>query len=165
MISDAKCLETSRVLLGKRRFIFLTMNTDSFSTLSTSTPYTAPTIMKPRSSSALLWAAVIPALAIANAAPDPVPSNSQLKALVPVACYSSSTPLEDQGPYIYQSSGWCQDFCVNKKNQPVMGLSSGSNCWCGSKLPSNSSKVDDKNCNSPCTGYDQATCMFWTIHT
>ncbi|KAH0547737.1 hypothetical protein GP486_008410, partial [Trichoglossum hirsutum] len=104
-------------------------------------------------------------MADADAVPEPVPSGP-LKTIVYVACYSSSDPLEDQGPYTYQSSGWCQDLCVNKLNKPVMGLSEGSDCWCGSKLPANSSKVDDSKCNVPCNGYDKDKCGgtdYWSV--
>lgn len=33
-----------------------------------------------------------------------------------------------------------------------MGLSDGENCWCGDLLPPLESKVDDKKCNTPCSG-------------
>ncbi|KAI9860140.1 MAG: hypothetical protein M1813_006250 [Trichoglossum hirsutum] len=118
--------------------------------------------MRLKSTSALLWAA-IPSLAMASASPEP---SGALKTQIGVGCYSSSDPLEDQGPYTYQSTGWCQDTCVNKLNKPVMGLSQGTNCWCGSKLPANSTKVDDSKCSSPCAGYDKDKCGgndYWSV--
>jgi cell wall integrity and stress response component len=98
---------------------------------------------------------------MASAAPDGV----ALKTLVPVACYSSSDPLQDQGPYTYQSSGYCQKLCVETFNKPVMGLSEGTDCWCGDKLPANSTKVDSSKCNAPCAGFDQEKCTFIEANT
>lgn len=72
-------------------------------------------------------------------------------------CYSSSTPLKDQGSDIYQSSGNCQPICVDK-NQPVMALTEGSNCLCGELLPAESDKVGDDKCDTPCDGYDKEMC-------
>jgi len=110
--------------------------------------------MKSRSTTALLWAA-IPALVMASAAPQPTVA---LKTLVLAACYSSSDPLESQGPYTYQSSGYCQKLCVETFNKPVMGLSEGSDCWCGDKLPANSTKVENSKCDAPCAGFDKEKC-------
>jgi len=119
--------------------------------------------MKSRSTTALLWA-VIPALAMASAAPEPTMA---LKTLVSAACYSSSDPLEDKGPYTYQSSGYCQKLCVETHNKPVMALTEGSDCWCGDKLPANSTRVDNSNCNAPCAGFDKEKCGghgFWQVY-
>jgi len=75
-------------------------------------------------------------------------------------CYSSSTPLKDQGSNIYQSSGKCQETCVPTSGQTyaVMAMTEGSNCFCGDMLPAEDSKVDDSKCDTPCDGYDQEMC-------
>ncbi|KAK0962840.1 Protein SLG1 [Friedmanniomyces endolithicus] len=73
------------------------------------------------------------------------------------ACYSSSAGLTDQGSFEYQTSSYCQNICV-KQNQAVLGLSAGSDCWCGDTLPPASSKVDDSSCNKPCNGYGSQMC-------
>ncbi|KAK4960145.1 Protein SLG1 [Elasticomyces elasticus] len=80
-----------------------------------------------------------------------------LAAMTYEGCYSSSTGLTDQGSYMYQTKGWCQPICV-KQDHAVLGLSGGSNCWCGDTLPPASSKVDDSSCNTPCNGYGQENC-------
>ncbi|KAK3620123.1 Protein SLG1 [Elasticomyces elasticus] len=80
-----------------------------------------------------------------------------LAAMTYEGCYSSSTGLTDQGSYMYQTKGYCQPICV-KQDQAVLGLSGGSNCWCGDTLPPASSKVDDSSCNTPCNGYGQENC-------
>ncbi|KAF2864195.1 WSC-domain-containing protein [Piedraia hortae CBS 480.64] len=72
-------------------------------------------------------------------------------------CYSSSGSLDDQGPYMYQTSGYCQPICL-KKNNAVLGLSGGSDCWCGDTLPPANTKVDDSKCDSPCNGYGSDKC-------
>ena len=69
-------------------------------------------------------------------------------------CFSSAGSLVDQGSQQYQSSGLCKGICVGL-NKPVMGLSAGSHCYCGDKLPSSDSKEDDSNCNVGCTGYSE----------
>merc|ERR1711967_77140 len=43
-------------------------------------------------------------------------------------------------------------------NYAVMGLSGGSNCWCGNALPQSSNKVSDSKCSTPCNGYGQDNC-------
>lgn len=40
----------------------------------------------------------------------------------------------------------------------MMGLNRGSDCWCGSTLPSESDKVDDSECSTACTGFGEAKC-------
>ncbi|KAI9834266.1 MAG: hypothetical protein M1819_003104 [Sarea resinae] len=86
-------------------------------------------------------------------------------AIVTKGCYSTGYPLEDQGAYTFQTSGYCQKVCV-ALNKPVMATTGGSNCWCGDELPPTSDKVADNQCNSPCQGYQQDTCggdMLWTV--
>lgn len=39
-----------------------------------------------------------------------------------------------------------------------MGLVNGTNCWCGTEIPSKDTQVDDDECSTPCSGYDKATC-------
>lgn len=82
-----------------------------------------------------------------------------LSAMTYQGCYSSSAGLTDQGSYQYQTTGWCQPICV-KQNNSVLGLSGGSNCWCGDAIPPASSKVSDSQCNSPCNGFGQQNCEY-----
>ena len=79
-----------------------------------------------------------------------------------VGCFSSSKPLKDQGSATFQTSGYCQPICADK-NQAVMGLTEGSNCWCGDLLPAENTKVSDDKCDTPCNGYDQENCKCWPI--
>ncbi|RMY45614.1 hypothetical protein D0863_16010 [Hortaea werneckii] len=72
-------------------------------------------------------------------------------------CYSSSGGLTDQGSYTYQTSGYCQQQCA-PDNFAVLGLSGGSNCWCGDALPQSSSKVSDSKCSTPCNGFGEDNC-------
>lgn len=62
----------------------------------------------------------------------------------------------DQGPWTFQSSGYCQKTCVDQ-GYPVMGTQ-GSNCWCGKLLPAANSKVSDSKCNLHCDGFPKDTC-------
>lgn len=48
-----------------------------------------------------------------------------------------------------------------------MGLTGGSNCYCGSSLPAKSDLVDDSYCDTPCDGYDTENCGgddYWSIY-
>ncbi|KAI7210720.1 hypothetical protein KC333_g8093 [Hortaea werneckii] len=81
----------------------------------------------------------------------------RLSAMTYEGCYSSSAGLTDQGSYTYQTSGYCQEQCA-PKNFAVLGLSEGSNCWCGDALPQSSSKVSDSKCSTPCNGFGEDNC-------
>lgn len=80
-----------------------------------------------------------------------------LSAITPEGCYSASAPLQNQGSYLYQTTGYCQPLCVNQ-SLPVMALTGGDTCYCGSELPTATAKVDSSNCNSACVGYPSDTC-------
>nr|POF15291.1 cell wall integrity and stress response component 2 [Quercus suber] len=87
-------------------------------------------------------------------------------ALTKVGCFSSSDGLSDQGSYKYQTASWCQPICVGQ-NQAVLGLSGGSDCWCGDTIPPADSMVDDSNCDVPCNGYDKDNCggiNYWSVY-
>ena len=85
-----------------------------------------------------------------------------LKASTYEGCFDSSEPLQDYGPNEFQSSGACQKQCV-LLGKAVMGLTKGTNCWCGDLLPAADSKVNDTKCNSFCVGYDKENCKSGTI--
>ena len=74
-------------------------------------------------------------------------------------CYSDSTPLSDEGPYTWQSSGYCQKKCSGK-NKSVYALFGGSDCLCGDEIPSSSKKVSDDKCDVSCNGYPKDKCAF-----
>lgn len=88
---------------------------------------------------------------------DGVQAQKSIDDMTYVGCFSSSSPLKDQGPYRYQTSGYCRPLCEDD-NAKVFGLSEGSNCWCGDLLPAASSKVSDSNCDVGCDGYDKENC-------
>jgi hypothetical protein len=114
-----------------------------------STPYTRPVS---RAATALL---LLSAVFISST------SAVGLRTMKSAGCYSSSTPLKDQGSNIYQSSGACQPICVDQ-NFAVMAMTEGSNCLCGDMLPSEDSKVSDDKCDTPCDGYDKEMCTLLT---
>ncbi|GIC90571.1 WSC domain-containing protein [Aspergillus udagawae] len=78
--------------------------------------------------------------------------------MVGVGCFSDSTPLVDQGPYMYQSNGYCQQLCLKSSNNLVFALTKGSNCLCGNVLPAKSAKTDDSDCNVKCAGWPDVMC-------
>ena len=72
-------------------------------------------------------------------------------------CFSSSDPLQDQGPYTFQALGWCQPLCV-RMGKPVLAFFNGTNCWCGDELPAASDKVSDSECAVSCDGFPADSC-------
>lgn len=72
-------------------------------------------------------------------------------------CFTSSTGLQDQGTYLYQSTGYCQKACV-ALNLPVYATTGGADCWCGSQLPPANSKTSDSACSKPCQGFPAQIC-------
>ncbi|PLN84070.1 hypothetical protein BDW42DRAFT_199794 [Aspergillus taichungensis] len=72
-------------------------------------------------------------------------------------CFTDSTGLDDEGPYTYQSDGYCQEKCL-KKNAAVFALWKGSNCLCGDELPEKSSKGDEDKCDNKCSGWPDKMC-------
>ncbi|KAH8434978.1 Stress-activated PKC1-MPK1 kinase pathway sensor [Aspergillus melleus] len=101
------------------------------------------TIRSAAALSALLLAVSLPA---ANAADE-----------VSKGCYSSAGSLEDQGAYTYQSDGYCQKLCLDD-NYSVFALTGGTHCLCGNKLPSDSDKTSDSNCDKDCAGWPDVKC-------
>ena len=81
-----------------------------------------------------------------------------LKTPVEYGCYSSPGNMLNMGPYTFQTSGWCQALCV-RLAKPYMALFNGDTCFCGDSAPSQSDKIDDDSCKTPCKGFLQDTCM------
>ncbi|KAI9685271.1 MAG: hypothetical protein M1822_004644 [Bathelium mastoideum] len=61
------------------------------------------------------------------------------------------------GSYTFQSHGACQSEC-GAQGKPVMGLTSGTDCFCGNQLPPADTKVDDGDCSTSCAGYPPDKC-------
>jgi cell wall integrity and stress response component len=90
-----------------------------------------------------------------------VGADVQYNATTYVGCYSTGGAMSKSDSFTYQSFGHCQGQCIPKSGenpQPVMGLNKGSDCWCGSALPPESDKVDDKQCDKGCTGFGTDMC-------
>lgn len=79
------------------------------------------------------------------------------RAMVELGCYATGTPLENHGPFLYQSPGNCQLVCL-QFNKNVMGVSDGENCWCGDMIPPKESKVDNSLCDTGCGGDNNTMC-------
>ncbi|KAI0176398.1 hypothetical protein GGR52DRAFT_540786 [Hypoxylon sp. FL1284] len=74
-----------------------------------------------------------------------------------VGCYAPPTDLEYNVRFIYQSVGYCRRRCT-LANQPILGVTNGTDCLCGASLPSADSLVADTMCDSPCAGYAAQNC-------
>ncbi len=102
------------------------------------------------------WVLLVSAVSVHAQGQAPSPS-LVLNPMTAQGCFSSSEPMQDQGSYMYQSSGYCQKQCA-ALGKPVMATTQGSNCWCGDLLPAANSKVADDQCDSPCNGFNKETC-------
>jgi cell wall integrity and stress response component len=74
-----------------------------------------------------------------------------------IGCYETGTPLENHGDYNFRSPGNCQLVCL-QEGKNVMGLSDGVNCWCGDQIPADEWKVDNKTCDTTCSGDKTVNC-------
>jgi len=104
----------------------------------------------------LLLLTTHPVFAEPIAAPIPA-DTAALNTTTDKGCYKSAQPLEDQGPYTFQTTGWCQKICVGL-SKSVMALYKGSNCYCGNVLPAASQKVSNDQCQEPCDGFPDVKC-------
>ncbi|KAF2827404.1 hypothetical protein CC86DRAFT_393540 [Ophiobolus disseminans] len=88
--------------------------------------------------------------------------------LTEIGCFATGTPLENHGPWDFQSPGNCQLICL-QEGKDVMALSDGVNCWCGDKIPAKSWQVGNNTCDTSCSGTDQNKCggrnKLWVILT
>jgi hypothetical protein len=83
-----------------------------------------------------------------------------LSSTASMGCYSDIGDMKSQGPYTYQSPGYCQDRC-SKNDFKVAALGRSDMCYCGNNLPSQSAKVDDDKCDQPCVGFPAEMCKFF----
>ncbi|KAF2018496.1 hypothetical protein BU24DRAFT_172198 [Aaosphaeria arxii CBS 175.79] len=88
----------------------------------------------------------------------PTPTSQRpASAITSIGCFKTSVPLEDHGPWRFQSEGNCQQICL-QLGKNVMGLSEGTNCWCGDQIPPKSAKVANSSCETTCSGIDTDFC-------
>ncbi|KAL4131837.1 hypothetical protein QTP88_009086 [Uroleucon formosanum] len=81
-----------------------------------------------------------------------------------LGCYAE-TPNDDEnrllkgpaGPYTYNTPQKCSEICF-KMGYLFFGVTYGTECWCGNQRPSKSSKVEDINCDSRCSGDSKQFC-------
>lgn len=81
-----------------------------------------------------------------------------------LGCYAE-TPNDDEnrllkgpaGPLNYNTPQKCSEKCFNM-GFLFFGVTYGSECWCGNQRPAKSSKVEDINCDSPCSGDSKQFC-------
>jgi cell wall integrity and stress response component len=78
-------------------------------------------------------------------------------AMSTIGCFATGTPLENHGPFRFQSSGNCQFVCL-ELGKDVMGLSDGTSCWCGDLKPAEAWKINDTLCDTTCSGTDKDNC-------
>ncbi|KAJ5816349.1 hypothetical protein N7447_008582 [Penicillium robsamsonii] len=74
-----------------------------------------------------------------------------------MGCFSEVESFKNQGPYTYQSLGYCEAQCTGKDFK-VAALSRGNMCYCGNKVPSDSVKIADDKCDVRCPGYAAQNC-------
>lgn len=80
---------------------------------------------------------------------------SALDLVTSKGCFTNSKGLQFQGSDQYMTQGLCQDNCA-AQGKPVMGLTKGSDCYCGTLLPPKSAKTEDSSCSKVCNGFGQS---------
>jgi len=78
-------------------------------------------------------------------------------ALTAQGCYDDRAPLDNYGPWRFQSPGNCQFICIELE-KPVMALANGEECLCGDLVPPESARVKNGSCDTGCRGFPEATC-------
>ena len=129
-----------------------------------------------RFASALVAASMLLTAVVADDTPsttikNPITTPTVTKpasALVDVGCFETGLPLENHGPYNFQSPGNCQLVCL-QEGKNVMGLSDGENCWCGDKIPAKSWQISNSTCDTTCAGDRTVRCggpnKLWVVLT
>ncbi|KAL1900523.1 hypothetical protein Sste5346_002246 [Sporothrix stenoceras] len=82
-------------------------------------------------------------------------------------CFSSSGDLVFNSTQPFNSRGQCGQTVCQAIGKNVAASTEGSKCYCGDSYPPNSTLVDDKYCNAPCTGFGQDACGgtgYWTVY-
>ncbi|CAK7214030.1 hypothetical protein SCUCBS95973_002005 [Sporothrix curviconia] len=82
-------------------------------------------------------------------------------------CFSSSGDLVFNSTQPFNSRGECGQTICQAMGKAVGASTEGSKCYCGDSYPPNSTLVDDKYCNAPCTGYGTDACGgtgYWTVY-
>ncbi|KAJ5154607.1 uncharacterized protein N7500_010046 [Penicillium coprophilum] len=80
-----------------------------------------------------------------------------LSSTASMGCYSDVESFKNQGPYTFQSQGYCQTKCA-EKDFKVAALSRGNMCYCGDEVPSDSAKIADDKCDVACSGWPDDNC-------
>ncbi|KAI1454369.1 hypothetical protein F4805DRAFT_324393 [Annulohypoxylon moriforme] len=92
---------------------------------------------------------------------------SAAHSLTYVGCFSSSTNLVFNSRSPFQSVGLCLQNC-NGANMPILGVTNGTDCLCGTSAPPQDSSAAESSCNEPCGGYPQDKCGgegFFSVHS
>lgn len=78
-------------------------------------------------------------------------------AMQTIGCFQTGVPLEDHGFGQFASPGKCQLICL-QLGKNILGLSEGTNCWCGDYAPPESTKTDNSSCSTGCNGDKTSIC-------
>ncbi|CAK7563372.1 MAG: hypothetical protein SEPTF4163_001240 [Sporothrix epigloea] len=82
-------------------------------------------------------------------------------------CFSSAGDLVFNSSQAFNSRGECGQTICQAMGKAVAASTEGSKCYCGDSYPPNSTLVEDKYCNAPCTGFGQDACGgsgYWTVY-
>jgi cell wall integrity and stress response component len=108
--------------------------------------------------SALAAAASLLSLASAqNTQPSKVVTITSVTTTMPasamqtIGCFETGVPLEDHGAGDFTTPGLCQLICL-QLGKNILGLSEGTNCWCGDLVPPESTQTDNSSCTTGCKG-------------
>ncbi|KAF2129797.1 hypothetical protein P153DRAFT_224347 [Dothidotthia symphoricarpi CBS 119687] len=89
-------------------------------------------------------------------------------AMQSIGCFETGIPLQNYGEGPFQSPGQCQLICL-MLDKDVLGLSDGTDCWCGDLIPAKKWQTDNSSCDTTCSGTDNVMCggatKLWVVLT
>lgn len=80
-------------------------------------------------------------------------------------CFSSAGDLVFNSTQPFNSRGQCGQTICQAMGKWVAASTQGSKCYCGDSYPPKSNLVDDKFCDTPCTGFGTDACGGSTYFT
>ncbi|KAI1143546.1 hypothetical protein F5Y05DRAFT_157113 [Hypoxylon sp. FL0543] len=82
---------------------------------------------------------------------------STTNSLTYMGCFGPPTNLDFNMRHVFQSVGACRLRCKTS-NLPVLGVTNGTDCLCGTSVPPSSSAVEESWCDSRCSGFALEIC-------
>ncbi|KAI9375216.1 hypothetical protein BJX61DRAFT_494759 [Aspergillus egyptiacus] len=84
-----------------------------------------------------------------------------------IGCFTDGSQFDNQGPYTFQSIGYCKDRCSRADKVYRYAALQGENCFCASEDPAQDTLVADDRCDVQCAGFARDICGgdgVWSVY-